>query len=155
MKLNIQSLQSMGAFTGRPIEKTIEWSQGGQLVTAQVFIRPLGFQAAVSDVLASTGKVDGIAGRIAASICDEEGNPVFTVLDITSGPLDPEELKKNPESTKRLGALDGKLTVALLAAIHQVNDMGKTTSSAPPTSSGTNSSSTESAVAPSRKRRKT
>ena len=40
-------------------------------------------------------KQDSIAGRIAASICDEHGNPVFSSpLDITHGPLDPVELEK-------------------------------------------------------------
>ncbi|MBD1589669.1 phage tail assembly chaperone family protein, TAC [Pseudomonas typographi] len=151
MKLNIQSLQTIGAFTGRPIEKTVEWYQGEQRLSAEVFVRPLGFQSAVSDVLASTGRVDGVAGRIAASICDEDGNPVFTVRDIVDGPLDPEELAKDPESDKRLGALDGNLTVALLAVIHEVNEMGKTKSSAPSTSSGTSLSSTASAATRSRK----
>ncbi|RZA49476.1 phage tail protein, partial [Enterobacter hormaechei] len=38
---------------------------------------------------------DGVAGRIASSICDVEGHPVFTVADVT-GEADPER-----------GALDG------------------------------------------------
>jgi len=153
MQLSIKSLQTVGAFTGRPIEKSIEWEQGGQQLSATVFVRPLGFQSAVNDALASTGRMDGVAGRIAASICDEEGNPVFTVRDIVDGPLDPDELDKDKESTKRLGALDGKLTLALLTAIQEVSDLGKAKSSAPSTSSGTNSSSTASAGARSRKRK--
>lgn len=154
MKLNIDSLRQAGAFTGRPVEKEIRWKQGKDTLTATVFVRPLGYQSAVSDVLAAGGKQDSIAGRIAAAICDEEGYPVFTALDITHGPLDPSELEKDPESTKRLGALDGNLTVALLTAIHEVNNLGKTTSSPTSTSSGTNSSSPESAGARSRKPRK-
>ncbi|MNE45132.1 hypothetical protein D3C80_1394040 [compost metagenome] len=63
------------------------------------------------------GKVDGVAGRIAASICDEDGKPVFTPGDIT-GEADPER-----------GALDGNLTVALLSAIAEVNSLGKTPTS--------------------------
>ncbi len=153
MKLNIATLQQTGSFTGRPVEKEIQWKQGDDTLTATVFVRPLGYQAAVSDVLAATGKQDSIAGRIAAAICDEEGNPVFTVMDITHGPLDPQELAKDPKSTKRLGALDGNLTVALLAVIHEVNHLGKTTSSPTSTSSGTNSSSPASAAAPSRRRK--
>lgn len=86
------------------------------------------------------GKVDGVAGRIAASICDEEGKPVFTPADIT-GEADPDR-----------GSLDGALTIALLVAIKEVNDLGKTTSSAPKTNSGANSSSMESAAKPSLKR---
>jgi spore maturation protein SpmB len=117
MKLTLESLKSVGAFTGRPVEKEIKWSQGDDEFIATVFIRPLGYQAAVSDVTALNGKHDSLAGRIAASVCDEDGNAVFTVGDIT-GTADAER-----------GALDGRLTVALLGAIFEVNNLGKTTPS--------------------------
>lgn len=126
MKLTLDTLKSVGAFTGRPVEKEISWMQGETEVTATVFVRPLGYQAAVSEVIAYDGKHDSIAGRIAASICDEDGKPVFTAADITG------------EADQERGALDGRLTVALLAAIHQVNNLGKTTSSPNSKSSGTN-----------------
>lgn len=102
----------------------------------------MGYHTATSDVLAFGGKVDGVAGRIAASICDEQGKPIFTPADIT-GEADPER-----------GALDGSLTVALLLAIQEVNDLGKTSSSAPKTNSGASSSSTESEAEQSPKRGK-
>jgi spore maturation protein SpmB len=136
MKLTIDSLKTVGAFTGRPVEKEIQWTQGDQEVKATVFVRPLGYQAAVSDVKSLDGKQDSLAGRIAASICDEHGEPVFTVGDIT-GAADPER-----------GALDGRLTVALLAAIYEVNNLGKTTTSQPPKSSGTSSRSRSAARSP-------
>ena len=125
MKLNLDSLKQVGAFTGRPVEKEITWKQGDKEITATVYIRPMGYHDAVSNVLSAVGKIDGIAGRIAASICDENGAPVFTVADIT-GEADPER-----------GALDGNLTVALLIAIQQVNDLGKA-NSAQTTNSGAN-----------------
>jgi len=137
MKLTLDSLKKTGSFTGRPVAKEITWRQGDDTFTATVYVRPLGYQAAVSDVLAAGGKQDNIAGRIAAAICDEDGNTVFTALDITHGPLDPVELAKDPESNKRLGALDGNLTVALMVAINEVTNMGKTPNSATSTSSGT------------------
>jgi len=130
MKLTLESLKKAGAFTGRPVEKEITWKQGEEEFSATVFIRPLGYHTATSDVLAHVGKVDGVAGRIAASVCDEAGRPVFTPQDIT-GEADPDR-----------GALDGQLTIALLVAIQEVNDLGKTINSAPKTSSGVNSSST-------------
>ncbi|WP_277977384.1 phage tail assembly chaperone family protein, TAC [Pantoea endophytica] len=142
MKLTLDTLKSAGAFTGRPVEKEITWKQGDQEFTATVYVRPMGYHTATSDVLAMGGKVDGVAGRIAASICDEEGKPVFTPADIT-GEADPDR-----------GSLDGALTIALLVAIKEVNDLGKTTSSAPKTNSGANSSSMESAAKPSPKREK-
>lgn len=133
MKLTLESLKEAGAFTGRPVEKEITWKQGDKVLTATVNVRPMGYQTATNDVMAMGGKIDGVAGRIAASICDEEGKPVFTVADIT-GDADPER-----------GSLDGQLTIALLVAIQEVNDLGKSTSSAPKTNSGANSSSTASA----------
>lgn len=142
MKLTLESLKASGAFTGRPVEKEISWKQGEQEFTATVYVRPMGYHTATADVLAMGGKVDGVAGRIAASICDELGKPVFTPADIT-GEADPER-----------GALDGALTVALLVAIQEVNDLGKSTSSAQKTSSGASSSSTESVAAPLPKRGK-
>ncbi|MCQ4105155.1 phage tail assembly chaperone family protein, TAC [Erwinia persicina] len=130
MKLTLESLKKAGAFTGRPVEKEITWKQGEEEFSATVFIRPLGYHTATSDVLAHVGKVDGVAGRIAASVCDESGRPVFTPQDITG------------EADADRGALDGQLTIALLVAIQEVNDLGKTTNSAPKMSSGVNSSST-------------
>lgn len=156
MKLTLDALKGAGSFTGRPVEKEIKWRQNGTDFTATVYVRPLGYQTAVSDMISVAGKQDSIAGRIAASICDEHGNPVFaSPLDITHGPLDPVELEKDPESTKRLGSLDGALSVALLFAIQEVNDLGKTKSSPSSTSSGTNSSSPASGARRLRKPRKT
>lgn len=125
MKLTLDTLKQSGAFTGRPVEKEITWKQGDQEITATVYVRPMGYHDAVSNVLSAVGKIDGVAGRIASSICDENGAPIFTVADIT-GQADPER-----------GALDGALTVALLIAIQQVNDLGKA-NSAQTTSSGVN-----------------
>ncbi|EIC81987.1 phage tail assembly chaperone family protein, TAC [Serratia sp. M24T3] len=113
MKLTLQALTTAGAFTGRPVEKEITWKQGEDEFTATVFIRPLGYHSAKSDLMAFSGKIDNVAGRIAASVCDEDGHTVFTPEDITG--------EANPER----GALDGALTIALLVAIQEVNDLGK------------------------------
>lgn len=116
MNLSIDSLKQMGAFTGAPVEKQITWKQGGQEFTGTVYVRPLSYLSAKSDLLAMGGKGDAVAGRIAASICDPEGKPVFTPEDIT-GEADPDR-----------GPLDGNLTMALLAVIGEVNGLGKTPS---------------------------
>lgn len=118
MQLSIQSLKDAGAFTGAPVEKEVTWKQADKEFTATVYVRPLSYKTAVSDLQALAGKVDGVAGRIAASICDADGKPVFTPGDIT-GEADPER-----------GALDGNLTMALLAVIAEVNQLGKTQPSA-------------------------
>ena len=143
MKLSLESLRGVGAFTGRPVEKEIKWQQGEEEIVATVYVRPMGFQTAVNDVLSAAGRLEIHAGRIAASICNEEGKPVFTVDDIT-GEADPER-----------GALDGNLTMALMKVIAEVNNLGKTKPSPTTKSSGTSSSSPASAGVRSRKPRKT
>lgn len=141
MELNIESLKQLGAFTGRPVRKEITWPKDGETLSGVVFVRPLGYQAAVNDVLAASGRQDGIAGRIASSIVSEAGEPVFTVEDIV-GTADPER-----------GPLDGALTMALLQAIHEVNNPGKTSPSPASKKSGTSSSKPASGVGRSRKPR--
>jgi hypothetical protein len=113
MQLSIQGLKDMGAFTGAPVEREIKWSQGGVELVGTVFVRPLSYKTTVGDLLARRDNGDAVAGRIASSICAENGDPVFTVDDIT-GDADPER-----------GALDGNLTMALLSVIGEVNGLGK------------------------------
>lgn len=115
--LSLESLQQQGAFTGAPVQKEIAWEIEGEKHEATVYVRRLSYLAAVHDVRASQGQVDGIAGRIAACICDESGKPIFRPEDIT-GEADPER-----------GALHRSLTLALLGAIGEVNAApGKTKS---------------------------
>src|SRR5690625_4750682 len=116
MQLSIDSLKEMGAFTGAPIEKEVTWKQGDQELTATVYVRPLSYLSAKSDLLAMGGKGDAIAGRIAASIYDDEGKPVFTPEDIT-GEADPDR-----------GPHDGNQPMTLLQVIGELNGMGKPTS---------------------------
>ncbi|BBJ62308.1 hypothetical protein EAS1808013_012890 [Enterobacter asburiae] len=126
MKLTLDTIKNAGAFTGRPVEKEIEWTdKEGKKHVATTYVRPIGYHSAKFDILALSGKSDGVAGRIASSICDENGEPVFTPDDIT-GHADPER-----------GALDGSLTIALLVAIQEVNSLGKE-SSVQKTNSGVN-----------------
>ena len=116
MNLSIDSLKEMGAFTGAPVEKEITWKQGDKEMKATVYVRPLSYRSAVSDISAMAGKKDAIAGRIASCICDADGKPVFTPEDIT-GDADPER-----------GPLDGNLTMALMGIIGEVTQAGKTKS---------------------------
>lgn len=125
-QLNLESLKSMGAFVGRPVEKTVTWkSADGEELTAQVFVRPLSYQTAVSDIAQYSSKGDVIAGRIAACICDKDGKPIFTPEDIT-GDADPER-----------GAMCHELTTALLTVIGETAIRGKQKSRRPKKKSGT------------------
>lgn len=116
MNLSIESLKEMGAFTGAPVEKVIKWKKGQQELEATVFVRPLSYKSAVSDLQAMSKNGDAVPGRIATCICDEQGKPIFTPEDITG------------EADETRGPLDGNLTMALLGAIAEVNGMGKTKS---------------------------
>lgn len=119
MELSIKSLESSGAFTGAPVQKSITWTMGGKEHTATVYVRPLSYASTVVDLLARRDNYDGIAGRIASSIVDSKGEPVFTIADITG--------EANPDR----GPLDGNLTMALLSVIGEVNGLGKQTAKAP------------------------
>jgi hypothetical protein len=113
MNLTIDSLKEMGAFTGAPVKTTVTWQQGDTEHTADVHVRRLSYHSTVAELFAFSGKTDAVAGRIAACICDEAGEPVFTPGDIT-GEADPER-----------GPLDGALTMALLRVIAEVNGLGE------------------------------
>lgn len=103
--LSLESLTKQGAFAGAPVEKEIKWTSGGNENTATVFVRKLSYAAAVSDI---TSK-DTIAGRIAASIVDDKGKPVFTPEDV------------NGEADAERGPLCRDLTMELLRVIGEVN----------------------------------
>lgn len=113
MKLSINQLAEISAFTGAPVERTITWKQGDKSFDATVYVRPLGYRSAVADLTAVTNNTDPVAARIAACICDEDGKPIFTPADITG------------ESDPNRGPLNGNLTIALLQVIAEVSALGK------------------------------
>ena len=116
MNLTIDNLKTAGAFTGAPVKKEITLvGEDGEL-KADVFVRRIGYAAAISDITSTVSKTDPVAGRIAASICDAEGNAVFTVGDIT-GEADPER-----------GPMGRELVMELLRVMGEVNGAGKTKS---------------------------
>jgi len=123
MELSINSLQGAGAFTGAPVEKEIKWEQDGETLTATAYVRKLSYKSAVSDVRQFGGEV--IAGRIASCICDKNGNQVFSVEDITGNVVDEKgdtkEEKDRKAKIRERGPLNHSLTIALLAAIGEVN----------------------------------
>lgn len=105
MSLTLDMLTDTGAFSGAPVEKEIQWESGEKTHKATVYVRPLSYAAAVSDITTK----DAIAGRIAVSILDEDGKMVFTPEDIT-GEADPER-----------GPLCRSLTMELLRVIGEVS----------------------------------
>lgn len=126
-QLSVASLTEMGAFAPVGLtEETVTWEQDGESLSATVYVRPLSYKTAVSEIVASRESTDALAARIAASICDAEGKPVFTAGDIT-GEADPER-----------GPLNHALTMALLQVIGNAAGKHKRRS-AKQKSSGTNS----------------
>lgn len=156
MKLTLESLREVGAFTGGPVRRDVEWIQNGEKVSAEVYIRPMSYQTAVRDIATVNGGGDVIAQRIAGCVCHEDGSPVFLVSDITGIGAD-----GNPIMTKvdgvlvERGPINKSLAEALIMLVGEVSGMGKTKSSTTKANSGASSSSTESAAEPSRKRSKT
>ncbi|RGP57076.1 phage tail assembly chaperone family protein, TAC [Pseudomonas abyssi] len=130
MNLNLETLKQTGAFTGAPVEREITWTQSGEELVGTVFVRPLSYHSAVSDLAALAGQRDAMAGRIASCICDEHGKPIFTPQDITDGPIvtgadGKPELDEQGRPIRSGAALDGNLTMALLTVIAEVSTGGK------------------------------
>lgn len=120
--LSLDGLKQAGAFCGAPVRKEIEWESGGEKHKAEVFVRPLSYNSAVSDITSR----DAVAGRIASCILGDDMKPVFTIGDIT-GDSDPER-----------GPLCSSLTLELLRVIGEVSHFAeKKTTSKPKRKSGT------------------
>jgi len=109
MSLNINSLKDMGAFTGAPIRKEINWKSNGETHTAEVNVKPLSYSTAVSDITSR----DAVASRIASSILDDDMKPVFSMEDVTG------------EADEERGPLCRALTMELLRVIGEVSDFDK------------------------------
>lgn len=119
MKLSLATLKQSNAFSAKPVEKVIEWN--GHTMTT--YIRHLSYQTAVADML--NGSADPIAARIASSVCDEAGNPVLTVADITGQVVKPADWKEGDAVPEGTGGLDVGLTQKLLLAISEVQNPAK------------------------------
>lgn len=120
MKLSIATLTQSNAFSAKPVERQITWR--GETITT--YVRHLSYQTAVGDMLSKNG-ADFVASRIASSICDEFGAPVFTVQDITGEVALPAGWKEGDPVPESRGSLDPELTKQLLAAIGDVQQLGK------------------------------
>lgn len=118
MQLSIAALKEVKAFTGKPVKKVIKWKDN----TFDCYVRPLSYQTAMGDI-AAYHNGDGMAHRIASSICDADGVAMFTVNDVTGNrPLD----EKGKPIGEHVGAFDGDLVNALIVAIGEVQNVGKT-----------------------------
>ncbi len=120
MKLSIATLTQSNAFSSKPVERQVTWK--GHTMTT--YVRHLSYQTAVGGLNAMNG-ADPVACRIAASICDEFGAPVFSVSDITGEVQLPADWKEGDPLPESRGSLDPELTHALLVAIGEVQKLAK------------------------------
>ncbi|HAT42353.1 MAG TPA: phage tail protein [Rheinheimera sp.] len=102
------AVESGGFVSAAPIKKTVTWLSGGKSHEADVFVRLKSYQSVMAEIQ-NGASGNGAAARIASSIVDETGQPVFTVDDITG----------NAEH----GPMSESLTVALLTAISEANGL--------------------------------
>lgn len=131
MALSLNDLIQSGGFCGAPVMREITWSVGGVERTDVVYIRRLSYASMMSDLAAKSAQQEIAAARIAACVCDETGKPIFSVHDVTG--IGPDGLPimttdANGNQVER-GALIDSLTLALFAAISDVNGLGKQTAS--------------------------
>lgn len=126
MQLSVESLRQSGGFTGAPVKRQIAWEKGGDTLVFDVWVRRLSYQTAVTDAQSLAGHGDLAASRIAYCICDESGEPVFTVADVTGRNPDGTPITEVVDGVEvERGGLDGDLTMVLLGAIGEVNGLGK------------------------------
>lgn len=140
--LNRELLRSSGSYAKlQPERRDINWyvmdDEGNeQELSAVVFVRKRSF-ATISAEAKFVANDSQLAGRIVSSIVDEDGQPVFALEDIIG----------NDDH----GPICESLGMALLAAIWDVNGLGKKPDpkpSATTTSSGANLSLPESVEKP-------
>lgn len=157
MKLNLETLRQVGAFTGGVVRREIEWLQNGEMVRAEVWVRPLSYQTATADINSMRAGDGPWPRRIALCICHEDGSPVFKLSDITGIGDDGKPVMIVTDDGKEVerGGLCQALFDALVMLVVEVSNLGKTTAnSSRKRSSGTSSSSTASAGTRSRKRKR-
>lgn len=135
--LTLDLVTAKGGFsTAGLVRKVVKWGEGNEAI---VWVRPHSF-AIIANNYADMEHGERVARNIAASICNEDGSPIFSWKDITG------------EAVEGRGALCEELVLELVLAIGQVNQ--KKTSSTPKTNSGVNSFSQESADEQSQKQKK-
>lgn len=120
------TLNNAGAFTGGLVKKVITWTMGGEEHTAEIYVRPLSYQAAIADLNALRDQDGALAARISCSVCNAKGERIFPTPGHITGEADPVR-----------GPLDGGLTIALMVAIGEVNRLGKRKTLASRKKSGT------------------
>lgn len=126
MKLDLESIYKQGGFAGAPVEREITFKVNGEEVTGTVYVRKMSYQSAVGDIKALGSGDEVAAARIANCICDEEGNQLYQVSDVT-GYYEDGSPVLDADGNPRGGFVES-LLLALWSAIAEVNGLGKSQS---------------------------
>lgn len=135
MELSIASLEELGAFApALPEKREITWHTDakGKAKThkATVYVRKLSFATLSAESMSQNYQDNVLAARIAASIVDKAGKPIFKASDLIG--------------SEERGPICQSLGMALLSVVADVNNFkGELKNSPPSTPSGTNSCSPE------------
>lgn len=124
--MNLKDLVTQGAFvsaTEPHVKREITWhNPSGEPIVMDVWVRRASYHTITTTWKAAEGNQEHLAARIATMICDEEGNPVFSVGDVL-GTADPAR-----------GPICDTLFLALITAVNEVQTEKKT----PQKTSGSN-----------------
>lgn len=127
MKLTKELALSRGGTIGAPVKRVVKWTDGntGEMVEADVWVRRLSYHSLIGDAKAIQDQDRDllVAHRIANSICDEAGQPIFTVNDILG--LDDEGDPILDEQGEPRGELTNELAGALYDLVHEVSGLAK------------------------------
>lgn len=126
MEFTVESLKKAGGFAGGLVKREVEWEFNGEIVKADVWIRPMSYHTAVKDILAINEGVDLTANRLAMCVCHEDGSPVFQVSDITGLDKDgkPIMVKEKGKMVER-GPLNKDISDALMTHVSEVSGLVK------------------------------
>lgn len=118
--LNLSAVTQHGGFVGGLVKKELTWTNpAGVEVSFDVYIKPYTFADVIESFDPDSDRVENAAKNIASSVCNERGEPIFSISDITGE--DPETGEKSEK-----GALSSSMALLLLAAIGEANAEKKT-----------------------------
>lgn len=80
-EITLDAIKS-GALIGKPTEITVELKVKGELRSFTTYLRPYSYSTAVANMTSFSEKREALAGMIATSICDADGNDLVSEDDV-------------------------------------------------------------------------
>jgi len=107
--LNINMLKESGSYIGKPVKKQVEWQVKGKTLKADIYVKLSSYETTMEEFKFNAEGQNVLVARILASVCNEKGEPIFTLKDIEG----------DPETGE--GKLCSSLFMALVSAMNQAN----------------------------------